>query len=275
MCSSDLFIHRPPCPLSCLTKAQTLRHPLSVVHLMPALDSPCQPAGICNHCQAMPAPEVNLPQQSTVQPLPAGARRFERNKGGRPTRRCKGGQRAWLKRLQRAGRMAEAAEWARRCNLHPEPEPAEAATPAEAAAGATGSPTAATAATSAPVPHGAGEAGLGGAGGDQAAGRENGDKSTPSGIILQCSATAAAPTAPAEPAGPGLIRGLTGDSLPLIAASPSGEVEGKMTNCQSGSISEADGQGVKAEDSVMEKGWPKVCEAWVGVRGRKIGRAHV
>ena len=41
-----------------------------------------------------------------------------------------------------------------------------------------------------------------------------------------------------------------------------------MTNCQSGSISEADGQGVRAEDSGMEKGWPRVCEAWVGVRGR-------
>ena len=41
-----------------------------------------------------------------------------------------------------------------------------------------------------------------------------------------------------------------------------------MENCQQGSIREADMQEVTAEDCLLEKGWPKACEAWVGVRGR-------
>ena len=124
----------------------------------------------------MPPAVLLHPAENVTQATAKPPRQFKRKPTGRPSNRCKGGQRAWLARLQRAGCMAEAAEWARRCNLHPVPDPAEPATPADAAAGDTGSPTAATAASADPVPHGAGSAGHGGEGGDQAAGRENGDK---------------------------------------------------------------------------------------------------
>ncbi|NBN88202.1 MAG: hypothetical protein EBV32_03830, partial [Proteobacteria bacterium] len=80
-------------------------------------------------------PAENVPQAGAKPP-----RQFKRMPTGRPTNRQKGGQWAWLKRLQNAGRMAEAAAWARRHRLHPEPEPAEAATPADAADGAHATP---------------------------------------------------------------------------------------------------------------------------------------
>jgi hypothetical protein len=167
----------------------------------------------------------------TTQPLPSSPetspnqtstkpRRTSKPKTGRPTNRKKGGQYAWLKRLLAAGLTSEAAAWAKRHNLHTD----------------------------------------GGAGVSSAPGRENLDKTTPAGQILQCDSV--------EPVGEVLIRGLPSDSHALIGASPSGEVEGKTQICQSGSISKADMQEVTIEDSVGLGGWAKECDGWVGVRSR-------
>jgi len=185
------------------------------------------------------------PLEPSLTPPKQPRRRLDgtyQRKTGRPSNRTKGQRNRWVASLLAAGKLEQAAAYAARYNLR---HPALQQTPA--------TPASATLAAALPTADG-------GEGVDQAAGRENGDKTTATGQILQCSSAA--------PAVPALIHGLHDDSLPLIVASPSGEVEGKTENCQSGSISETDGQGVMVEDSGMEKGWPRRAEAWVGVRSR-------
>lgn len=159
--------------------------------------------------------------QTTANGDPTHARRNGAKAHGRPTNRRKGGQRAWLLRLVKAGKLSKAARFAKRFNLT--------------------------------MPHG-------GEGVSSAPRRENLDKTTPAGQILQCDSV--------EPVGEVLIRGLPSDSHALIVASPSGEVEGETQICQSGSISKADMQEVRIEDSVGLGGWAKECDGWVGVRSR-------
>ena len=203
------------------------------------------------------------PLEPSLTPPKQPRRRLDgtyQRKTGRPSNRTKGQRNRWVASLLAAGKLEQAAAYAARYNLR---HPALQQTPA--------TPASATLAAALPTADG-------GEGVDQAAGRENGDKTTATGINLQCenAATGSATTpsgtilqcSSAAPAVPALIHGLHDDSLPLIVASPSGEVEGKTENCQSGSISDADMQGVTAEDSGMEKGWPRRAEAWVGVRSR-------
>jgi hypothetical protein len=196
-----------------------------------------------------PSAPSSSPLEPSLTPPKQPRRRLDgtyQRKTGRPSNRTKGQRNRWLASLLAAGKLEQAAAYAARYNLR---HPALQQTPA--------TPATATLAAALPTADG-------GEGVDRAAGRENGDKTTATGIILQCSSAAPA----VAPAVAGLIRGLHDDSLPLIVASPSGEVEGKTENCQSGSISKADGQEVTVEDCGMEKGWPRRCEAWVGVRSR-------
>ncbi|MFZ9960500.1 MAG: hypothetical protein ACO3GP_08915, partial [Candidatus Limnocylindrus sp.] len=85
--------------------------------------------------------------------------------------------------------------------------------------------------------------------------------STPIGQILQCEVVAAGPAVAAE-----AHQRLPADSLPLIGASPKGEVEGDGAGRQDGSISGADVEGVKVEESLG--GWPAEVEGVVGIRCR-------
>ena len=151
--------------------------------------------------------EPSSPSSSPLEPSPPPPKQPRRRldgtyqrKTGRPSNRTKGQRNRWLASLLAAGKLDQAATYAARYRLtHPALQQTAA------------SPALAPIAPSLP-------SAVGGEGGDQAAGRENGDKTTAAGIILQCSSEAPA----AAPADPSLIRGLTGDSLPLIAASPSG-----------------------------------------------------
>ncbi len=182
-------------------------------------------------------------------------------KGGRPSHRNKAGQRAWHKRLVAAGRLEEAAEWARACNLLPPPVP-----PAAPARRATSAATHPAPAPAAPAPTPAGPTNLtaaptGGEGGKQAGGLENGHTSTLVGVNLQCESLAAGPAVAAE-----AHLSLPADSLALIVASPKGEVEGVKGGRQAGSSSGADAEGVKVEECLG--GWPAEVEGVVGIRCR-------
>jgi len=184
-----------------------------------------------------------------------------RSKAGRPSHRNKAGQRAWHKRLVAAGRPEEAAEWAKACNLLPPPVPP--AAPALRAPSAAACPAPAPAA---PAPTSAGPASpaaapVGGEGVNQAEARQNVHTSTPIGQILQCEVVAAGPAVAAE-----AHLSLPADSLPLIGASPKGEVEGVGAGRQDGSISGADAEGVKVEECLG--GWPAEVEGVVGIRCR-------
>ncbi len=182
-------------------------------------------------------------------------------KGGRPSHRNKAGQRAWHKRLVAAGRLKEAAEWAKACNLLPPPVPP--AAPALRAPSAAAHPGPAPAA---PAPTPAGPTNLtaapvGGEGVKQAGGLENGHTSTLVGVNLQCESLAAGPAVAAE-----AHLSLPADSLALIVASPKGEVEGVEGGRQAGSSSGADAEGVKVEECLG--GWPAEVEGVVGIRCR-------
>jgi len=182
-------------------------------------------------------------------------------KGGRPSHRNKAGQRAWHKRLLAAGRLAEAAEWAKACNLLPPPVPP--AAPALRAPSAAAHPGPAPAAP-APIPAGPtnpAAAPVGGEGVKQAGGLENGHTSTLVGVNLQCESPAAGPAVVAE-----AHLSLPADSLALIVASPKGEVEGVEGGRQAGSSSGADVEGVKVEECLG--GWPAEVEGVVGIRCR-------
>jgi len=183
------------------------------------------------------------------------------SKAGRPSHRNKAGQRSWHRRLVAAGRLEEAAAWARACNLLPPAPPPAApalrATPAAACpAPAPAAPAPTPAALASPT-----AAALGGEGVNQAEGRDNGHTSTPIGQILQCEVVAAGPAVAAE-----AHLSLPADSLPLIGASPKGEVEGDGAVRQDGSSSGADVEGVKVEECLG--GWPAEVEAVVGIRCR-------
>jgi len=183
------------------------------------------------------------------------------SKAGRPSHRNKAGQRAWHKRLVAAGRLEEAAEWARACNLlPPAPPPAASALRAPSAAAHPGS------APAAPAPTTAGPTNLtaaptGGEGVKQAGGLENGHTSTLVGVNLQCESPAAGPAVAAE-----AHLSLPADSLALIVASPKGEVEGVEGGRQAGISSSADAEGVKVEECLG--GWPAEVEGVVGIRCR-------
>ncbi len=183
------------------------------------------------------------------------------SKAGRPSHRNKAGQRAWHKRLLAAGRLEEAADWARACNLLPPPVPpaalalrAPSAATRPAPAPAAPAPTPAALANPAAAP-------VGGEGVKQAGGLENGHTSTLVGVNLQCDLLAAEPAVAAE-----AHLSLPADSLALIVASPKGEVEGVERGRQAGSSSGADAEGVKVEECLG--GWPAEVEAVVGIRCR-------
>jgi hypothetical protein len=180
---------------------------------------------------------------------------------GRPSNRQKQGQRSWHRRLIAAGRLEEAAEWAAACNLLPPAEPpaapAQRAAPAALAPAPSGpAPAPQPAALASPT-----AAALGGEGVSQAGGLENGHTSTACGQILQCESPAGTPAVAAE-----AHLSLPADSLPLIGASPKGEVEGVGAVRQDGSISGADAEGVKVEECLG--GWPAEVEGVVGIRCR-------
>jgi hypothetical protein len=180
---------------------------------------------------------------------------------GRPSNRQKQGQRSWHRQLLAAGRLEEAAEWARACNLLPPPVPP--AAPALRAPSAAARPAPAPAA---PAPTSAGPtnpaaAPTGGEGVKQAGGLENGHTSTLVGVNLQCESPAAGPAVAAE-----AHLSLPADSLALIVASPKGEVEGVEGGRQAGSSSGADAEGVKVEECLG--GWPAEVEGVVGIRCR-------
>jgi hypothetical protein len=182
-------------------------------------------------------------------------------KGGRPSHRNKAGQRAWHKRLLAAGRLEEAADWAKACNLLPPPVPP--AAPARRAAPAALAP-APSGLAPAPTPAGPtspAAAPTGGEGVNQAGGLENGHTSTLVGVNLQCESLAAGPAIAAE-----THLSLPADSLALIVASPKGEVEGVEGGRQAGSSSSADAEGVKVEECLG--GWPLEAEGVVGIRCR-------
>ena len=182
---------------------------------------------------------------------------------GRPSNRQKQGQRSWHRRLIASGRLEEAAEWAKACNLLPPPVP-----PA-----APGLRPPSAAARPAPAP----AAPVGGEGVNQAGGLENGHTSTLAGVNLQCELPAQASTACGQilqcevlAAGPALAAeahlSLPADSLSLIGASPKGEVEGDQAGRQAGSSSSADTEGVKVEECFG--GWPAEVDGVVGIRCR-------
>ena len=180
---------------------------------------------------------------------------------GRPSNRQKQGQRSWHRRLIAAGRLEEAAEWAKACNLLPPAQPpaapalratSAAAHPGPAPAAPAPTPAAASAPSAAPV---------GGEGVSQAGGLENGHTSTLVGVNLQCKLPAAGPAVAAE-----AHLSLPADSLALIVASPKGEVEGVEGGRQAGSSSGADAEGVKVEECLG--GWPAEVEGVVGIRCR-------
>ncbi len=180
---------------------------------------------------------------------------------GRPSNRQKAGQRTYHQQLLAAGRLAEAAAWARACNLLPPPEPPAAparraapAGPAPAPSGPAPAPTPAALANPAAAP-------VGGEGVKQAGGLENGHTSTLVGVNLQCESLAAGPAVAAE-----AHLSLPADSLALIVASPKGEVEGVEAGRQDGSSSSADAEGVKVEECLG--GWPAEVEGVVGIRCR-------
>ena len=196
---------------------------------------------------------------------------------GRPSNRKKAGQRNYHRQLLAAGRLEEAAEWAKACNLLP-PAPPPAA-PALRAPSAAARPAPAPAAP-APTPAGPtnpAAAPTGGAGVSQAGGLENGHTSTLVGVNLQCELPAQASTACGQilqcelPAGRPAVAAeahlsLPADSLSLIGASPKGEVEGDEEGRQDGSIRDADAEEVKVEECLG--GWPAEVEGVVGIRCR-------
>ena len=108
--------------------------------------------------QEQPSSSVSsvLPCRSSSRPRRADGT-FQK-KLGRPSNKCKGGKLSWVNRLVAAGKLEEAASYAARTKLnHPALQQ-----------------TAAIAAIAAHVP--LLPSADGGEGGDQAAGRENGDK---------------------------------------------------------------------------------------------------
>jgi len=183
------------------------------------------------------------------------------SKAGRPSHRNKAGQRAWHKRLVAAGRLEEAAEWARACNLLPPAPPPAGPGLRPPSAAAYPAPAPAAPAPTPAVPSTPAAAPTGGEGVKQAGGLENGHTSTPIGQILQCELPAAGPAVAAE-----AHLSLPADSLALIVASPKGEVEGVQGGRQAGSSSSADAEGVKVEECLG--GWPLEVEGVVGIRCR-------
>ena len=198
---------------------------------------------------------------STLHPFPSQSFPPPAEAEGRPSNRQKAGQRVWHRRLIASGRLEEAAEWARACNLLPPPVPPAAPALRATSAAAHPAPTPA-----APAPTPAGPANLtaaptGGEGVNQAGGLENGHTSTLVGVNLQCESLAAGPAVAAE-----AHLSLPADSLALIVASPTGEVEGVEGGRQAGSSSGADAEGVKVEECLG--GWPAEVEGVVGIRCR-------
>ncbi len=198
---------------------------------------------------------------STLHPFPSPDSPPVPKGQGRPSNRQKQGQRSYHRQLLAAGRLEEAADWAKACNLLPPPVPP--AAPALRATSAAAHPAPAPAAP-APTPAALANpaaAPVGGEGVNQAGGLENGHTSTLVGVNLQCDSLAAEPAVAAE-----AHLSLPADSLALIVASPKGEVEGVERGRQAGSSSGADAEGVKVEECLG--GWPAEVEGVVGIRCR-------
>jgi hypothetical protein len=179
----------------------------------------------------------------------------------------------WLKRLVKAGQLAEAAAYAKRHGIPLPPPPAPPAGPGSAATVASAlAPADPTTGSAGPAPS-VGFANHGGEGGNQAAGRENWDKTTQNGQNLQygCKTTRELQISQCSPLA-------TADAVPLaveadltrLAAKavytptvtpPAGESEGERGFGQAQTISVADGERVTEE---VVSVWPKVGEGIVG-----------